>query len=212
MLTMNIKHWLVRGVPMLLVMLGFVAGLAYQDMSQPNGVAESALYDGGTNQVIQMGAPVTTANPVYVYSSASTDGEVVDRLLWGDRVLYRGTNTTDALGNQWFAVSLAEGVSGWMIVNSTDISGGRYLNVSPIYTTPGLGVGSNVAVTAEGAGANYRTDPSVSGERVRGLQAGETLSVSAGPYQNEYFVWWQLTDSSGNTGWVVDIDGWLAVQ
>ncbi len=212
MLTTNIKRWLVRGVPVALVVLGFMAGLVYQDMSQPTDVAESALYDGGTNQIIQMGPSVTTDNPVYVYTSASTGGEAVDRLLWGDRVLYRGTNTTDAQGNQWFAVSLAEGVSGWMIVNGTDISSGRFLSVSPIYTTPGLGVGSSVAVTAEGAGANFRTDPSVSGERNRGLQAGETLTVSAGPYQNEYSIWWQLTDSEGNSGWVVDIEGWLAVQ
>jgi hypothetical protein len=212
MLKMNTKNWLTRSAIALLVVAGFMAGMIYQDMAQPSQTAESALYDGGTNQVIQMGAPVTTDSPVYIYSTASTDGEVVDRLLWGDRVLYRGTNTTDALGNQWFAVSLSEGVSGWMIVNSTDISGGRYLNVSGVYTTPGLSVGSNVVVTAEGAGANFRTDPSVSGERVRGLQAGETLSVSAGPYQNEYFIWWQLTDAEGNTGWAVDIDGWLAVQ
>jgi SH3-like domain-containing protein len=69
-----------------------------------------------------------------------------------------------------------------------------------------------VTVTAEGAGANLRSAPSVRAERLRALQAGEVLTVIGGPYQNEYFIWWRYRDASGAEGWVVDIQRWFTVQ
>lgn len=196
----------------LLVMVAFIGGMAVQSVFSPSEPAESALLDSYNNQVFEMSSAVTVDNPVYIYEQPDLTATQVDRLLWGDRVLWRGTEQQDGAGNRWIYVSLSEGVSGWMIGNPADVTSGRIAISSPTYTTPGIALGAEVVVTADGDGANFREGPSVGAERIRPLIAGEELTVIGGPYQNELFVWWRFSDADGGEGWVVDIDGWMAAQ
>lgn len=194
----------------LLLVAGFMMGTAFD--SQAPQAAESALYDSYNNQVIEISSAASPDDPVWVYEEPDPDSAQVDRLLWGDRVLWRGTEQQDANDNRWIYVGLSEGVSGWMQANLTDVSSGRLLISDATYTTPGIELGATVTVSPDGAAANFRAAPSVSAENQRKVQAGETLTVVGGPYQNELFIWWQYEDAEGNTGWIVDIQGWLTVQ
>jgi hypothetical protein len=212
-LNLNMQRLRTILIPVILVSIGMVAGSFIQNARQARP-AESALYDGFNNLVFEVGPSGTTSNPVLVFTEPSADSQQIDRLLWGDRVLWRGSGfeQQDSDGNRWAYVSLSEGVSGWIIANIEDQSSGRLLTSEATYTTPGIEVGATIQVTTDGAGANFRSAPSVSAERLRGLQAGETLEVVSGPYQNELFVWWQYRDSGGNLGWVVDIQNWFVAQ
>lgn len=213
MLTMNktnLRNSMIGALVAIILIAGFVAGSVFN--SQPNAkTAESALYDGDNNQIIEIGSGVTTDNPVLVFQSPDITAQQVDRLLWGDRVMWRGVEQKDASDNRWINVYLSEGVSGWMIANLTDQSSGRIKLGSALYTTPGINVGSIISVTADGAAANMRQYPTVAAEIVRKVQAGEQLTVIAGPYASEYFIWWQYTDASGNQGWIVDVQNWFAI-
>jgi hypothetical protein len=167
--------------------------------------------DGLNNQIIEVSSGATAVNPVVVYALPDDGSTPVDTLLWGDRVLWRGVEQTDTDGVRWREVDLAEGVTGWITASLDDLNNNRLIIGDALFTTPTIRVGATVTVTESGTGANFRENPSVAANRVRKLTAGESLTVVGGPYQAEYFIWWQFQDASGATGWVVDIIDWFTV-
>jgi hypothetical protein len=124
------------------------------------------------------------------------------------------TQQNDELGNRWIKVSLAEGLSGWIIANLQD-QDVKLKGSEATYTTPDLEVGKSVTVTQQGDHANFRSEADVVPGRdniIRFVEAGEVLTVVGGPFQSQYFIWWQYQDASGQRGWIVDIEGWFAVN
>lgn len=194
----------------LFIMGAFVAGMFVNPFRPVE--ADTAPREGFTNQVLEVSAAATRANPVTVYEDPDANSPVLDTLLWGDRVLWRGAEQTDAAGNRWIEVAIAEGFQGWMIANLSDLQEGRLLISVAVYTTAGTRVGSSVTITEAGNLANLRELPSVTSTRLRKVQTAETFTVVAGPYQNEYYIWWKLRDAAGVEGWMVDIEGWFTVN
>lgn len=196
----------------ILIMAAFVAGVVIS--TQLSLVQADTRNDGYSNQVIEI---LEAGSPTGVYSqpdATSASTQQVDLLRWGDRVMWDGvTSSTDGAGNRWIRVAIGEGVTGWMIANLAD-NGVKLKISSPIYTTPSMAVGKTAVVTQMGNHANFRTDPTVIPGRdniMRLVEAGEQLVVVGGPYQAEYFVWWQYQDANGQRGWIVDIEGWFQV-
>jgi hypothetical protein len=211
---LNFKRVMSRSLPILLVLLGFIGGVVVNQIKQSANTAQAQEGTFSANIVLEMGPTVTKDNAVLVMNAPAGTTQV-DRLLWGDRVLWRGKEQADDTGNRWIYVHLSEGVSGWIMVLPEDLAGGKFINLSPQhFTTPGIDAGiSTVTITDSGSGANLRNVPSVKGEIVQKLVAGEVYQVTEGPYQSEYFVWWELTNTTtGVSGWVVDVGGWLTVN
>jgi hypothetical protein len=203
------KQSVKRAALALVIVAAFFSGMVANHLRTAQ--AEPAR-DGLNNQIIEISSAVTPDNPVVVYTLPVADpNAVVDTLLWGDRVLWRGVEQTDPAGVRWREVDLAEGVTGWITSSLEDLNNNRLRLGDALFTTPTIRVGATVTVTESGAGANLRENPSVAANRVRKLTAGESLTVVGGPYQAEYFIWWQLQDASGATGWVVDIIDWFTV-
>lgn len=196
-------------ITLLLVTLAFSAGLVTNHLRFANAEQQRDAY---ANQILEI---LAGGSPTGVYSQPNLQApnlEQVDILLWGDRVLWDGvTSEQDSNGNRWIKVYIAEGKTGWIVANIADVNVKLKIS-SATYTTPSIAVGKTVTITQDGDNANFRTDPTVipgAENRIRGLSAGETLIVVAGPYQAEYFIWWQLQDAQGQTGWLVDVEGWL---
>ncbi len=199
-----------RMMTVMLVLVAFVAGVAVNHLRMAQADTSN---DGYSNQIIEI---LQAGSPAGVYSQPDlTDTQQVDVLLWGDRVMWDGaTQQTDTAGNRWIKVSIAEGVSGWIIANLADVNVKLKVS-SATYTTPGMEIGKTVTVTATGDQANFRSGATVLPGRdniVRLVNAGETLTIVGGPYQAQYFVWWQYQDAAGQTGWIVDIEGWFQVN
>lgn len=203
------KHSVKRAALALVIVVAFCSGMVANHLRTAQ--AEPAR-DGLNNQILEISSGATADNPVVVYALPVVDtAAIVDTLLWGDRVLWRGVEQTDAAGVRWREVDLAEGVTGWITASLEDLNNNRLIIGDALFTTPTIRVGATVTVTESGAGANFRENPSVAANRVRKLTAGESLTVVSGPYQAEYFIWWQFQDASGATGWVVDIIDWFTV-
>jgi hypothetical protein len=192
-----------------LIALAFIAGTLTNHL--PFAGAEPA-NDGYRNQIIEI---LEGGSPTGIYSVPNTsdpDIEQVDVLRWGDRVMWdSSTEQNDTAGNRWIEVAIAEGEKGWMIANVADVNVKLRIS-SATYTTTGIEVGATVTVTEQGDQANFRSEPTVIPGReniLRFVDAGETLQVVGGPYQAEYFIWWQYEDSSGQVGWIVDVEGWF---
>ncbi|MBI5929354.1 MAG: SH3 domain-containing protein [Chloroflexi bacterium] len=201
------SFWGKRAVFAVIIVAAFLAGTV---VNQFRTVQAEPNREGFSNQIIEISSSVTPDNPVVVYTLPDPTSLKIDTLLWGDRVLYRGVEQTDPAGVKWRQVDLAEGVTGWITASLDDFNTKRLVFGDAVFTTPGIGVGTTITVSADGAGANLRENPSVAATRVRKLTAGEVLTVVAGPYQAEYFVWWQVQDASGALGWVVDVQSWFA--
>jgi hypothetical protein len=50
---------------------------------------------------------------------------------------------------------------------------------------------------------NMRAEATTTSDIVVTLDTGALLTVLSGPEEGEGYVWWQVTDEAGNTGWVV---------
>lgn len=62
--------------------------------------------------------------------------------------------------------------------------------------------GDKVLVTEDGV--NVRPDPSVGGDPITMLNAGDELTIASGPVDAEDYVWWEVILPSGDSGWVVE--------
>ncbi len=148
-------------------------------------------------------------SPTIARAEPNNSAAELDTLRWGDRVLWDGQSSqTDAAGNRWIRVFLADGTRGWIPANFQD-AGTRINASSATYLTAGIEVGGTVTVTNTGNRANLRTEPTVTADLIREVQAGDVLQVVGGPYQTEYLMWWQFQDSEGNTGWIIDVQAWF---
>lgn len=61
--------------------------------------------------------------------------------------------------------------------------------------------GDPVVVNEEGV--NVRPDPSLAGDPVTMLNAGDELTIASGPVEAEGYVWWEVILPNGDSGWVV---------
>jgi hypothetical protein len=187
-------------VSLIVVGLVFVAGLLI------GGPARSLLADtnrdGFNNVVLEVTEAGSNLN---VRVLPTQNGRVLDTLYWGDRVLWTG-EMTSAEGYTWIKVGIGDGRTGWIV----DVQGWT-VTMDPVYTTPGMGVGAHVRVTADGSGSHCRAMPSTSSSEYRTMQTNDQMSVIGGPYQAEYWVWWQYRLSSGFECWIVDVPDWFNV-
>lgn len=171
------------------------SGIDYWLVPGPNTTIAPSL-QGAVLEVTQFGSPVVARQGV---SRAEAE---VETLYWGDRVLWTG----NIINNQtlvWFEVYLGSGQLAY--VEDT----GAFTVEDPGYQTSGIFVGGAVTVTAEGAGMHLRTNTSTYATEVATLNQGDSLSIIAGPFYSEYFVWWQFQTSGGLIGYAVDVAGWL---
>lgn len=175
----------------------FVFGLIAADPDQ-----SSQARDGWSNSVLEI---TQSGAGLAVRSSPDTSAHELDTLYWGDRVLWTGDQASGD-GYTWLKVGISDGRTGWM----ADVDGWTIV-MDPVYTTPGMGVGAQVRVTWEGDASHCRALPSASSTEYRTLQENDRLTVMAGPYQAEYWVWWQYRLSSGFECWIVDVPGWFEV-
>ncbi|WP_119067250.1 SH3 domain-containing protein [Aggregatilinea lenta] len=159
--------------------------------------------DGFQNRVLEVTASGAGLN---VRTAPSQSADVVDTLYWGDRVLWTG-QSTDAETYRWLKVGLGTGTTGWIVD-----SDGWLIQMDPVYTTPGMGLNAVVQITQMGDESHCRAVPSASAEEAQTMQAGDQAVVIGGPYQAEYWVWWQYELASGYHCWIVDIPGWFNVS
>lgn len=151
-------------------------------------------------------------SPTAARAEPNNNAAELDTLRWGDRVLWDGqTSQTDSAGNRWIRVFLADGTRAWIPANFQD-AGTRINSSSATYLTAGIEVGSSVTVSNLGNRAKLRSEPTVTSELIREVQTGDVLQVVGGPYQAEYLMWWQYQDAEGNTGWIIDVQGWFTLN
>lgn len=135
----------------------------------------------------------------------STTGKELDTLFWGDRVLWTG-QATNAEGYRWLRVAIGDGRTAWIV----DVQGWM-IQIDPVYTTADMGKGAVVRVTQAGDASHCRAEPSASSTEFQTLSANDQSTVISGPYQAEYWIWWQYRLANGYKCWVVDVPGWFAV-
>lgn len=198
-----------HGVFVMAIVGAFLAGALLNPFTQAD--ADTPAQGGAGNIVLEVSSIGTSSNPILVYESPDATSTVIVRLLWGDRVLWTGEETTDSNNNRWVKIYLPEGVAGWSPWNAF-AQPSPFLNWVAVYTTPGMDIGKTIRITNDGNAANFRQNPGIQATRIRKLTAGETLTVIGGPYQTQYYIWWKLADSTGTEGWLVDVQNWFEVQ
>lgn len=62
--------------------------------------------------------------------------------------------------------------------------------------------GDIVLVTEDGV--NVRPDPSLAGDPITMVNAGDELRIASGPVEGESYIWWEVILPSGDAGWVVE--------
>lgn len=83
--------------------------------------------------------------------------------------------------------------------------------VAATNTPEALAVGAKAkVVNTGGSGLNMRSGPSTGQSRVKTLADGAVVEIVGGPQSADGFTWYQVKDSSGAIGWVVD--DFLAAQ
>ena len=154
------------------------------------------------NQVLEVSA---AGAGLRVRDAPNPDAGVIGALYWGDRVLWTGNSAMDGT-QRWLKITMRDGQTGWI----SDINGWTTVT-SPVYTTPGIGIGALVSITTQGDGAHCRAIPSASSSESQTMNMGDPATVIGGPYQAEYWIWWQYRLNSGQECWIVDVPGWITV-
>ncbi|MBN1202977.1 MAG: SH3 domain-containing protein [Anaerolineae bacterium] len=190
-----VLRWLV------LVALALVLGLVSAAPQQAIH-ADFMSRDGYNNLVLEITA---AAGGVDVHSTPSQTGARIDTLWWGDRVLWTGEAAT-AEGYRWIKVGIGSGSTGWM-----QDTPGWTIEMDPVYTTPGMGSGARVQVTSSGAGSHCRDWPSSEATEVEMVDDSDMMTVVGGPYQAEYWMWWEYRLANRSQCWIVDVPGWFRV-
>ena len=65
------------------------------------------------------------------------------------------------------------------------------------------GIAPDTQVTVTDGPLNLRSEANTTSDIVTTLETGTVLDVISGPEEGEGYVWWQVVDAQGNTGWVV---------
>jgi hypothetical protein len=184
-----------------LVGLAFVLGML---LATPYDAthADFLSRDGYNNLVLE----ITQAGAgLKARAEPSTAARELDTLLWGDRVLWTG-QATNADGYRWLRVAIGDGRTAWIV----DVSGWT-VEIDPVYTTPDMGRGAVVRITQAGDASHCRMLPSSASTEYETMSAGDQMTVIGGPYQAEYWIWWQYRLGNGFECWIVDVPGWIAV-
>ena len=182
------------------VVAAFVLGLAIQP---DRATFADEHRDGFQIRVMEVTASGAGLN---VREGPSQAANTIDTLYWGDRVLWTG-QSTDAESYTWLKVGLGTGQTGWIVD-----SDGWLIEMDPVYTTPGMGLNAVVQITQMGDESHCRAVPSAASAEAQTMQAGDQAAVIGGPYQAEYWMWWQYELASGYHCWIVDIPGWFNVS
>lgn len=66
------------------------------------------------------------------------------------------------------------------------------------------GIAPDAQVSVIEGPLNMRAEPSTQADIVVALDTGAALTVLSGPEEGEGYTWWQVTDDTGNMGWVVE--------
>jgi serine/threonine protein kinase len=142
-----------------------------------------------------------------VRTAPALNAGIIDRLFWGDRVLWTGEESY-ADGYTWYHVFFYGGLEGYIAYRSEWL-----VTRDPDQTTPGAMVGKTIRITRDGDESHLRTQPSILNSReVQLLHEGDTLTIIGGPIYGDYYLWWELRLPDGRTGWLVDVPGWWTVQ
>ncbi|MCE5260277.1 MAG: SH3 domain-containing protein [Chloroflexi bacterium] len=88
----------------------------------------------------------------------------------------------------------------------TPTAAGATTPVAVATNTPAaMAIGAKAKViNTGGSGLNMRAGPSTSQTRVKTLADGALVEIVGGPQTADGFTWYQVKDSSGTIGWVVD--------
>lgn len=189
-----------RMIGPVLVGLAFLVGMA---VTQPGAATQAGTThrDEYNNYVFEVTA---AGSGLTVRALPSQTSGSLDKLFWGDRVLWTGITAT-AEGRSWMKVAISSGITGWISEQQ-----GWLIDMDPVYTTPGMGYGAVIQVTLAGDDSHCRAVPSSSSTEYRTMQMGDQAAVIGGPYQAEYWMWWQY-DLGGFACWIVDVPGWFQV-
>jgi hypothetical protein len=71
-------------------------------------------------------------------------------------------------------------------------------------TAPEGGIGPDMEVLVTENGVRMRSEASTAGEIVTELDSGSQLTIVSGPQEGDEYTWWEVTDQSGNIGWVAE--------
>jgi len=157
--------------------------------------------DGTVLEVTEVG------NDLNVRTAPGLNTDIIDRLYWGDRVLWTGEQIY-ADGYTWYHVFFYGGLEGYIAYRPDWL-----VTRDPNQTTPGAAVGKTIRITRDGDESHLRTQPSIlNSKEVQLLHEGDTLTIIGGPIYGDYYLWWELSLPDGRTGWLVDVPGWWVVQ
>lgn len=141
----------------------------------------------------------------------SRNGEVVERMTFGDHVAIIGTSTPND-GFSWIEIQTSDGNQGWaaevinnartLIPYTSEISGEREYPIT-------IGNRAIVCVPPVSISVNLRRSPAGFSEKQ--LLMGSVVDVVSGPVQQDGALWWSVVDRDGDTGWVAEVDDGVAI-
>ncbi|MBC7878017.1 MAG: PD40 domain-containing protein [Anaerolineales bacterium] len=73
---------------------------------------------------------------------------------------------------------------------------------------PSLEIGKQYTITKFGELLNLRSDPSLNGNILEKLPAGEIITVLEGFVDADDYYWWKIRIQDGTEGWVVEVANW----
>jgi uncharacterized protein YgiM (DUF1202 family) len=89
--------------------------------------------------------------------------------------------------------------------DGTDNQAETDADVAPEEAEPAPGgIGPDMEVVVTEDVVNMRSEASTDGEIVTVLDSGAQLTIVSGPQEGGEYTWWEVTDQSGNIGWVVE--------
>jgi WD40 repeat protein len=71
-----------------------------------------------------------------------------------------------------------------------------------------LSLGYPYTITSEGDNLNFRIEPSMNGEMIKKLRAGDWFGIIDGPKIVDGYVWWKVKIADDTEGWIVEMPAW----
>lgn len=159
----------------------------------------------GTELMVGEPARIAAGGGLNLRETPNTDGELVVRLGFGQRVtVVDGPVSAD--GYTWWQVDAGEGTVGWAAAgDGTDVwLTPRIGEPQPVNRAPR--VGDRVRVTMEAnQQLTVRTLPGTDSPVVTRVNPGQEFTVTAGPQSTGGFIWYQIRSDDGSVeGWAAD--------